>query len=268
MSLTLLFLGDVYGKPGRAVIKEHLSALRAQHEIHAVVCNAENAAGGFGITESTAQELYDAGVDIITLGNHTWDKPDTPELLQRERKMLRPYNYPPQTPGKGFRVYDIGDKKIAVLNLMGRLFMENGLDCPFQASRALMQEYTLGSDYDALVVDIHAEATSEKMCLAHIWDGKASLVVGTHTHIPTADTRVLEGGTAYQTDAGMCGIYESSLGVAFADALHRFERKGKRHATPAKGEPTLSGVLVKVGANGLASAVKPLRIGGTLQQAL
>lgn len=268
-TLTLLFLGDIVGRPGRDVVTKHLPALVAKHSIDFVVANAENIAGGTGVTADTLQQIYAAGVHAVTLGNHTWAKADVDTILTTDRKVLRPYNYPKGTIGEGFRVFTAATgKKVAVLNLMGRVYMENGLDCPFQASRSLMANHQLGTDYDALLVDIHAEASSEKVCLAHIWDGKASLVVGTHTHIPTADARIQPKGTAYQTDAGMCGDYESSIGVKFSSAVPRFERRGRMPQWQvADGEATLCGTLVQVGEDGLATGIHPIRLGGVLQAA-
>lgn len=266
--MTILFLGDVVGKPGRKAIAEHLPAFREKEKIDFVICNAENAAAGFGITPGTAKELYDAGVDVITLGNHTWDQAETENMLNEDWKVLRPLNYPPNTLGKGWRLYPLPDgRQIAVVNLMGRLFMEPGLDCPFQASRTLMRDLRIGEGCDALVVDVHAEAASEKACLANLWDGKASLVTGSHTHVPTADERILDGGTGYHTDAGMCGHYNSSLGMAYAPATARFEKKGKIRLEVAEGVGTMCGTLAKLDADGKCTHIRAIRIGGVITQA-
>lgn len=266
--LKILFLGDVVGEPGRRAITNHLPALKEQEGIHFVICNGENAAGGFGITTDTAQEMYLAGVDVITLGNHTWDKPGTEEQLAKDWKMLRPLNYPPGTPGAGQRVYPLGDgRQIAVVNLMGRLFMETNLDCPFQASEKLLQHLELGVNCSAIVVDVHAETASEKRCLGGIWDGRASLVVGSHTHCPTADAHIMPGGTGYQTDAGMCGNYNSSLGMDLEKGTARFTRKGRVMLDIAKGEGTLCGTLATINDKGLCSAIRPIRIGPILENA-
>lgn len=266
--LNVLFLGDVVGKSGRDVIKNNLPSLRKKLAIDFVVCNAENAAGGFGITASVAREVYDAGVDVITLGDHTWDKPDTSQLLAQDWRMLRPINYPPNTVGKGFHVYPVGDgRQIAVVNLMGRAFMPGNFDCPFQASEKIMAILKLGGNCDAIFVDIHAEATAEKRCLAAIWDGKASFISGTHTHVPTADAHVMLGGTGFQTDAGMCGVYEnSSLGSNLQAAVARFTKAGRSRLEPVVGNATMCGTFASINGKGLCKEIRPIRIGGVLRQ--
>lgn len=268
--LNVLFLGDVVGRPGRQAITKHLPDLREKLKIDFVICNGENAAGGFGITPKTATELFNAGVDVITLGDHTWDKPETPDQLKKDWRMLRPHNFPKGTPGKGFHVYPIGDgRQIAVVNLMGRVFMnQNALDCPFQAAMALQETLQLGRNCDALIVDMHAEATSEKCCMGGLWDGKASLVTGSHTHIPTADAHIMPKGTGYQTDAGMCGVYKgSSLGADLESGIQRFTTAGRVPLKPAKGEGTLCGTFAKIGADGFCEDVRPIRVGGDLIEA-
>lgn len=265
--MKLLFLGDIVSTPGRAALLKHLPGLREKHNLHAVVANGENSAGFKGITVESANDIFRAGVDVITLGDHTFDQKGTEELLAANPKIIRPANYPAGTVGRGSVVATIGGKRIGVINLQGRVFINQQTDCPFQKSRELMKEYILGETVDALVVDVHAEATSEKVCLGHLWDGKASLVVGTHTHIPTSDTRVLPGGTGYQSDAGMCGDYNSSLGIQFASVMPVFEKRGRFKFEPATGEATLSGVIVTLDEKGLAISAQPLRVGGALQQA-
>ena len=267
-TFNILFLGDIFGQPGRDAVQTHLPNLRKRLALHAVVANGENAAGGRGITKEIADELFASGVDVITLGDHTFDQKNTDALLESEKRLLRPANFPAGTAGHGFGIYQIGGLKLGVLNLMGRVFMNATLDCPFQHSLAHMKAHTLGVHYDALIVDAHTEATSEIACLGHVWDGKASLVVGTHTHIPTADGRVLPGGTGFQSDAGMCGVYDSSLGVAYDGPLQKFLKGGHFPFTPARGEATLCGVFVQVAASGptkgRAVALQPLRLGGSL----
>ena len=270
-SLNILFLGDVVGRPGREAVGLHLPKLKDKLKLDFVVCNGENSAGGFGITTKTAQELYSYGVDVITLGDHTWDKPETAEHLKHDWRMLRPHNYPQGTPGKGFHVYPVGDgRQIAVVNLMGRVFInQNALDCPFQASQKLFETLKLGQNCDALIVDMHAEATSEKCCMGGFWDGHASLVVGTHTHIPTADAHIMPKGTGYQSDAGMCGVYKgSSLGADVDVGIKRFLQAGRFPLKPAEGEATVCGTFVQVGKNGLCQSVRPIRVGGDLQETL
>ncbi|MDD9912514.1 MAG: TIGR00282 family metallophosphoesterase [Alphaproteobacteria bacterium] len=270
MTFKILFLGDIAARPGRTAVQELLPNLREKLGVTAVIANGENAAGGFGISHAVAQEVYAAGVDVITLGDHTFDQKDMDIFLTQEKRIVRPINYPHGTPGRGFATYEIGGKKIGVFNVMGRVFMRDSLDCPFQASRAHMMLHKLGEHYDAMIVDAHTEATSEIAALGHIWDGQASLVVGTHTHIPTADTRIQPKGTAFQSDAGMCGYYESSLGMDFEAVIKRFERAGRFAMQPASGAGTLSGVLVEVSeekdTKGLATAVRPIRVGGVLSQ--
>jgi hypothetical protein len=265
MTFRILFLGDIVARPGRTIVQEQLPPLREKLQIDAVVANGENAAGGFGLNHSIAQELFAAGVDVITLGDHAFDQKEADILLTQEARLLRPVNYPHGTAGRGFGVFEIAGRKIGILNLMGRVFMRDSLDCPFQASRAHMKLHNLGEHYDALLIDAHTEATSEICSLGHIWDGQATLVVGTHTHIPTADTRILPGGTGYQSDAGMCGYYDSSIGMAFDGVVKRFERGGRFPMQPAAGPGTMCGVLADVGDNGLCAAIQPVRLGGVLQ---
>lgn len=269
--LNILFLGDVVGKPGRKAVCKHLPFLRKKLNLNFVICNAENAAGGFGVTAATLAELYGAGVDVITLGDHTWDKPNTEELLQKDWRLLRPANYPDGTPGRGAHVFPVGDgRQVAVVNLLGRSFMRDVANvCPFTTSKKLQDIYDLGNNCDALVVDIHAEATAEKCALAGVWDGKASLVTGSHTHIPTADAHIMPKGTGYQTDAGMCGAYfGTSLGADLQASIDRFTKVTRTRMRPAEGEGTLAGTFVSVNGKGLCAEVRPIRIGGVLREAL
>ncbi len=267
--MKILFLGDIVSGPGRKALKAHLPGLKEKHGLAAVVANGENAAqNGKGLTASDAQEIFAAGVDIITLGDHTFDQRGFDAFLAENPRIIRPFNYPPGTMGRGHVLMQLANgKKLGVINLQGRVFMKQLIDCPFRASTELQKAYILGETCDALIVDMHAEATSEKCNMGAVWDGKATLVVGTHTHIPTSDTRVLPGGTAYQTDAGMCGDYNSSLGVSYESALPSFTTAMRYKFEQVTGEGTLSGVMVTVGANGLATAAVPLRVGGALQGA-
>jgi metallophosphoesterase (TIGR00282 family) len=264
--LNILFLGDVYGKPGRKVIKDKLPEFRKTHNIDFVVANGENMAGNRGITAQTIQEIREAGVDVVTLGNHTWSNDGHIDVVGVNPKVLRPANYPPGCAGEGFHVYEHNGKRIGVLNLMGRVFMENNLDCPFQYSRKLMKEYRIGEDYDALIIDMHGEVASEKLAMAYVWDGRASLVVGSHTHVPTADTRIYPKGTGFQTDAGMCGYYESNIGATYESSLIPFEKKERFRFEVAIGSGTMCGVLAKLNAKGLCEHIEPVRIGGILSQ--
>ena len=262
------FFGDVVGKSGRRAVTQHVPSLRDRLGLNAVIVNAENAAGGFGITPATAQELYDSGVDVLTLGNHSFDNPAGTSLIENESRLLRPANYPPNTvPGRGAGFYDIDGFQILVVNVLGRVFMD-ALDDPFAAVERELSAAQLGVMVDAIIVDIHAEATSEKNAMGHFCDGRASLVVGTHQHVPTADTRILAGGTAYQTDAGMCGDYSGVIGMDKEEPLHRFTtRMRSGRFTPASGVGTLCGVFVETDpATGLAARVEPIRIGGNLAQ--
>lgn len=269
--LNILFLGDVVGKPGRQAIGTYLPKLKQDLKIDFVICNAENAAGGFGITQKIATELYGYGVDVITLGDHAWDKDETAADIKNDWRMLRPLNFPEGTPGKGFHVYPVGDgRQIAVVNLIGQVFMGmSGLDNPFKAAEKLQKTLKLGENCNAIVVDMHAEATSEKCCMGSFWDGRASLVTGSHTHIPTADAYIMPKGTGYQTDAGMCGDYNgTSLGSQTEGALNRFLKGGRFKLKLAEGEATLCGTFASIGPDGLCLEVKPVRVGGALQKAV
>jgi 2',3'-cyclic-nucleotide 2'-phosphodiesterase len=263
--MKILFLGDVAATPGRVALKQHVPALREKYALDMVVANGENAASGRGITSETAQDIFAAGVDVITLGDHTFDQKGIEELLAGNPRVIRPANFPQGTVGRGHTLFTTpSGKRVAVINLMGRVFMRGSLDCPFQAAKGLMETYRLGDTCDALIVDIHAEATSEKAAMGYWWDGKASLVVGTHTHIPTNDARLQPKGTAFLTDAGMCGDYNSSLGMSFESIMPGFLSAGRNKFTPADGEATVCGVVVEVGDNGLALRVEFIKVGGVI----
>lgn len=266
--MRFVFLGDVVGKAGRKAVARHLPRLREDLGLHAVICNGENAAGGFGITPGTARELFDAGVDVITLGNHSFDNPSGTAYIDQVDNVLRPVNYPPGTaPGKGSGLYELSGYRMLVVNVLGRVFMDS-LDDPFAAVEKELAAAPLGEIADAVLIDIHAEATSEKNGMGYFCDGRASLVVGTHQHVPTADTRILPDGTAYQTDAGMCGDYNSVIGMDIEEPLIRFTtRMRKARFTPATGEGTMCGVFVETDdKTGLAVRCEPVRVGGTLAQ--
>lgn len=264
------FFGDVVGRSGRDGLAEHLPALRRRLALEFVIVNAENAAAGFGITESTAKELFEAGADCLTLGNHSWDQKEALTYIVREPRLIRPLNYPAfaAAPGRGAQLFDTeGGKRILVVNLLGRVFMD-ALDDPFAAVDRELEACPLGAVADAVVVDIHAEATSEKMAMGHFCDGRASLVVGTHSHVPTADAQILPAGTAYQTDAGACADYDSVIGNQKEEPLRRFTTRisGGRYK-PAEGPATVCGVFVETDpASGLARRIEPIRIGGRLSQ--
>jgi metallophosphoesterase (TIGR00282 family) len=268
--MRLLFLGDLVGRAGRDVVVENLPALRRDLGLDFVVANVENAAGGFGITQKLLGELFAAGVDCATTGNHVWDQKETVGFIGNEARLLRPINFPAGTPGRGAHVYQTQrGKKVLVANLMGRLFMDP-LDDPFAAAEALLKTYRLGGNVDAILFDIHAEATSEKMAFGHFVDGRASFVVGTHTHVPTADAMILNHGTAYQTDAGMCGDYDSVIGMEKTIPIQRFTRKlPTERLSPANGTGTLCGVMVEIEeGNGLARRIDAVRLGGRLAPAM
>jgi len=267
--MRILFLGDIVGRAGRDAVTESVPGLRERLDLDFVIANGENAAHGFGITDRICADLYAAGVDAITTGNHVWDQREIIGHIGNDPKLLRPMNYPAGTPGRGAGVYEArGGKKVLVVNVMARLYMDP-LDNPFPIVAAELAQYRLGRTVDAIVVDVHGEASSEKQAFGHMLDGRVSMVVGTHTHVPTADARILSGGTAYMTDAGMCGDYDSIIGMIKEPAIERFVRKmpGER-LSPATGSATLCGVLVETDeATGLATTLSPIRTGGCLAQA-
>lgn len=268
--MRVLFLGDVVGRNARDEIIARLPDLRKKYKLDAVIVNAENAANGFGITAQICTDLYKAGVDCITTGNHIWDQREIIPYIGNDPKLLRPINFPDGTPGKGAYVIETAHgRKILVTNVMTRLFMD-ALDDPFAAMNKLCNAYRLGRDVHAIIIDVHGEANSEKMAMGYYCDGRASFVVGTHTHIPTADAQVLPKGTGYQTDAGMCGSYDSVIGMDAAMAVSRFVRKvpGEK-LRPAEGPVTLCGTMVEIDpATGLCTGIEPFRLGGRLSQAL
>lgn len=244
--LRILCLGDVVGKPGRQVLEAHLPGLRRSYMLDMVVANGENAAGGVGLTPETARELLDAGVDIITGGNHSWKHRELYPLLISESRLLRPANYPPGAPGKGMRIHRLpGGQRVAVVNLIGRSFME-ALDCPFKAADSLLASAEL-ADTPIRIIDFHAEATSEKRALAHYVNGRASAMLGTHTHVQTADAHLSANGTASLTDLGMCGAEEDSvLGVAPEPVISRFIKGLPASFRPSKGRATINGALLDI----------------------
>ena len=268
--MRILFIGDVVGRTGREAVASRLPALRSQLRIDLAVVNAENASHGFGLSPEMAKMLLAAGADVITLGNHAWDRKEIIPYFAETDRVIRPLNYPPGTPGGGSVVVTLSDgRRAVVLNAMGRLFMDP-LDCPFRGTAAELARHRLGVTVQAIVADFHAEASSEKMAYGHSFDGQVSLVVGTHTHCPTADAQILPNGTAYLTDVGMSGDYDSVIGMAKEGAATRFWRKlpGERLA-PAEGEATVCGVYVETDdRSGLAVRIEPVRIGGRLAPAM
>ncbi|MCE5313426.1 MAG: TIGR00282 family metallophosphoesterase [Armatimonadota bacterium] len=242
--MRLLLVGDIVGNPGRRAVGEMLEALRSRYDLQFVIVNGENSAGGFGITKTVAKALFDAGADVITLGNHAWAKRDSWDYIANEPRILRPANYPHGVIGRGWGVFDAADgSRVAVVNLLGRIFM-NALDCPFRASDSILAE--LSEQPHAVVIDFHAEATSEKIALGYYLDGRTSAVIGTHTHIQTSDERVLPGGTAYLTDVGMTGVVESVLGLDPQEAIKRFLTQMPGKIKPAEGDTTLQGVIIDI----------------------
>ena len=266
--MKILFCGDIVGRTGRQAISKHLPLLKKNHKIDVVIANGENAAHGFGLTPKIADEIFSLGVDVITSGNHMWDKSDIIPYIDRKPNLIRPINYPKTVPGNGFCEYRLPDgRKILVINAMCRLFMD-ALDDPFEKTKTFLEKYRLGHSVQAIFIDLHGEASSEKMAFANYLDGQVSAVIGTHTHVPTADARILPKGTAYQTDAGMCGDYNSVVGMGVSEAIMRFTKKMRvGQLQPCEGEATLSGALIEThDGNGLALSIQPIRIGGILSQ--
>jgi metallophosphoesterase (TIGR00282 family) len=267
--MRILFIGDIIGRPGREVVSAALPALKRDLKLDFVIANGENAAGGFGITRTIANEFFSLGIDVITTGNHWADQKEILSFIKDEDRILRPRNYPHGTPGKGAGLFESrGGLRVLVVNVMGRTFMDP-LDDPFAAVEAELIACPLGEAADAVVIDMHAEATSEKMAMGHFCDGRASLVVGTHSHVPTADAQILPGGTAYQTDAGGCCDYDSVIGMEKFEPVQRFTKKiSSSRFSPATGPATLCAVFVETTAKGFASRIEPVRIGGRLKQSV
>lgn len=267
--MKLLFCGDVVGRPGRDAIKHHLPKLRREHGLDLVVVSGDNAAGGFGITPAVCKEIFEAGADVITGGDHIWDQKDIIPFISQERCLLRPHNFPPVTPGSGVVLMETAKKqKVLIIHLLGQVFLRDNLDCPFACVENILAEYRLGGNVAAILVDMHAEATSEKNAMGQFLDGRVSAVVGSHTHIPTDDARILPKGTAYQTDTGMCGDYNSIIGFDPAVPLQIFQTKmRKERMNPATGEGTLRGILMETDdKTGLAKSVTVVSLGGVLNQ--
>jgi len=268
----LLFLGDVVGRAGRSAVIDALPRLRADWKLDFVAVNGENSASGFGMTPKIADELFAAGADVLTLGDHAFDQKEMLSHVEGVPRILRPLNFAPGAPGRGHGIFPATrGRRVFVAVALGRVFMNRPFDDPFSALDAAMKTAPLGGPggaVQAAIVEIHAEATSEKMAVGHWCDGRASLVVGSHTHVPTADAMILRKGTAYQSDAGMCGAYDSVIGMDKAEPLKRFVTgMGTERFQPALGEVTLCGTLVETDdATGLARSVTPIRLGGHLRQ--
>jgi metallophosphoesterase (TIGR00282 family) len=267
--MRILFIGDILGRSGRKIVLDRLPGLIEQWKLDFVVINGENAAGGFGITETIYRELIDAGADAITLGNHAWDQKEALVFIERAPKLVRPINYPAGTPGRGAALIDTRTgARVLVINAMGRVFMDP-LDDPFAAIERELSACALKREADAVILDFHCEATSEKQAMGHFCDGRASLVIGTHTHVPTADHQIFPGGTAFMSDVGMTGDYDSVIGMNKDEPLQRFLHKIQTtRFEPAMGPATLCALAVETDdATGLAQRIAPVRLGGRLEEA-
>mgnify|MGYP005994589547 CR=1 FL=1 len=266
--MKILFLGDVVGISGCSKIMSNLKSEIKKREIDFVIVNGENSAEpGVGLTEEICKDFFNCGVNVITTGNHVWDQKEIMGYIDNENRLLRPHNLFEPSPGKGFEIYKtFNNLKIGVLNLMGNVFMKKCEDA-FEASKKFLKTYQLKKDYDLLIVDFHGEITSEKNAIGHFFDGKATLVIGTHTHVPTNDGRVLKNGTAYQTDAGMCGDYDSVIGMNKENSIKRFLKENSIKHFPATGEATLSGAIIDCDINtGLAKNIESYIFGGQLKK--
>lgn len=267
--MKILFLGDVVGRAGRAAIVERLPKLRSDWKLDFVVVNGENASAGMGLTGDHAKALLAAGADVLTLGDHAFDQKDMLSFINSEPRIIRPINFAKDAPGKGFRLFSTQrGQKVLVTQVLGQVFMKRPFDDPFSALDPVLKAHPLGGMANAVLVDVHCEATSEKMGIGHYCDGRASVVVGTHTHVPTGDAQILPGGTAFQADAGMCGDYNSVIGMEKAEPLRRFiTGMPKGRFTPALGEATLSGLYIETDdRTGKATRVEMVRQGGRLSQ--
>jgi metallophosphoesterase (TIGR00282 family) len=267
--MRILFIGDIVGRSGRAIVYDRLPGLIADWKLDLVLINGENAAGGFGITEAIYNELIDAGADAVTLGNHAWDQREALVFIERAPRLIRPANYPAGTPGRGAALIDSKNgKRALVINALGRIFMD-ALDDPFAVVDRELNACPLRQGADAIVIDMHCEATSEKQAMGYFCDGRASLVVGTHTHAPTADHRLLPGGTAFVTDVGMTGDFDSVIGMNKDEPLNRFLHKiPSAKFEAATGAATLCAIAVETDdVTGLAAKVGAVRLGGVLEEA-
>ena len=266
--MNILILGDIIGPSGREAIVKKLPDIIKRKKLDFVIVNGENAADpGVGITKKNAEDFFNAGTDVITTGNHVWDQKETMEFISSEKRLLRPQNLIKGSPGEGYGIFDSkNNKKVAVINLMGNIFMKKCEDV-FEEAKKFIQSVRLKKDVDFIVVDIHGEITSEKMAMGYLFDGKATMVVGTHTHVPTSDHKIMEKGTAYQTDIGMCGDYNSVIGMNRDNSLKKFlkDPSAIKHY-PALGEATISGLMVVANnETGLADKVEPIILGGSLE---
>ncbi len=267
--MRILFLGDVMGRAGRRAITENLPRLRQEWRLDFVVVNGENASNGMGLSGDHAKALLDAGADCLTLGDHAFDQKDMLQFIEKEPRIIRPINFAKGAPGRGHRLFNApGGRKVLVTQALGQVFMKRAYDDPFGAVEGVLKAHPRGGLAQAVIVDMHCEATSEKMAMGHFCNGKASLVVGTHTHVPTADAQILSEGTGYLTDAGMCGDYDSVIGMEKAEPMRRFlTGMPKSRFTPANGEATLSGVYIETDdRTGATKHIRMVRDGGLLQK--
>jgi len=266
--MRILFLGDIVGRTGRESISTNLRAVRKKLDIDFVIVNAENATSGAGLSSTHATSLFAAGADCITLGDHAFDQQEMMNYAEKEPRIVRPLNYAKSAPGFGARLLDLNNgKKILIVQVLGQVFMKRPFSDPFEALDIELKKYKLNRNVNAIFVDIHAEATSEKNALAQHFDGRVSVMAGTHTHIPTSDTRILPNGTAFQTDVGMCGDYQSVIGMDKIEPIRRFRTgMSKERFKPACGEATLSGLITDIRMDGLAEKVTPFRYKGLLNQ--
>ncbi|WP_373353027.1 YmdB family metallophosphoesterase [Pseudoroseicyclus sp. CXY001] len=265
--MRILFLGDVMGRAGRAAVAERLPKLREAWRLDFVVVNGENASSGHGLSGSHAKGLFEAGADVVTLGDHAFDQKDMIQTCDSEGRIIRPLNYGKGVPGRGAKVFEAkGGRKVLVAQVLGQVFMSRSYDDPFSAIEPVLKAHPMGGLVQASLIDMHCEATSEKMAMGHYCDGRASVVIGTHTHVPTADAMILPGGTAYLSDAGMCGDYNSVIGMDKAEPMRRFVTgMAKERFTPALGEATLAGLYIETDdRTGKATAIAPVRQGGRL----
>ncbi|MDR0942856.1 MAG: TIGR00282 family metallophosphoesterase [Holosporales bacterium] len=267
--MRIAFFGDVMGKSGTDAVINYIQSNKTKYKFDFVVVNGENAAYGFGINQGICDQFFNAGVNVITLGNHTFARRDDIAIFEREKRLIRPLNYPKGTPGRGFVITDIPflNKKIMIVNLMGRIFMEAN-DDPFSKIDELLNQYKLKVNVDAIFIDFHAEATAEKTALARYLDGRISAIIGTHTHVPTVDLQILQNGTGFLSDCGMCGDYDSCIGMDDKAPIRRFLSKVDAHAkmTPALKEATVCGVVVDINENGLCKDIQTIRVGGFLKE--
>lgn len=264
--MRILFVGDVMGRSGRDAVTKHLPKLKSDLKIDVAVVNCDNAAHGFGLTESTCKEMYAAGADCITTGNHVWDQREIIPYIARDPKVIRAINFPKGTTGKSSYLFTTANgERVLIVHALARIFMDP-LDCPFQGMDEVLSEYKLGRDADAIFLDFHGEATSEKMAMGHYLDGRVSAVVGTHTHMPTADAQIFPAGTGYQSDAGMTGDYDSIIGVRKDIPIHRFvKRTPSERMVPADGEATFCGTFIETNSKGLCARIEPVIVGPRLK---